>query len=417
MKTMTTSTKNREPQEDHRVSTESQTGTGRTLAIAAACVFVVLVIGFAIAFLIRHHQNEKAKLSSEMASKMTPEVVVVKVQSSGTTYPLVLPGQTAGWYQSPLYARVDGYVASWKSDIGDRVKQGEVLATIDTPDLDQQLNAARAKAAASEAQVTVAESNMSIAKLTYERWRDSPKGVVSEQEREEKKATYDSAMAHLAEAKAQTQLDHADVNRYSAMESFRQVVAPYDGVITARNIDIGDLVTAGSSGNTRSLYAMAQTDTIRVFVDVPQKMAAEVSSGLKASVTSNQFSGRIFSGEVARSSQSIDPQSRTQRTEVDIPNKDHTLTPGANVQVTFQLSQHGLLSVPAAAILFKPQGLQVAVVDQQNKVEFRNVQVAKDNGDTVELSSGVEPTDRVALNIRDDITPGEVVKPMEGDLK
>jgi RND family efflux transporter MFP subunit len=414
---MTTNTNNRELPTDHRVSTDAEKGTGRTLAIAAACVCAVLVIGFAIAFFIRLHVDEKAKLTSDTASRMTPEVVVVNVQSSGTTYPLVLPGQTAGWYQSPLYARVDGYVASWKSDIGDRVKQGEVLATIDTPDLDQQLNAARAKAAASQAQVTVAESNVSIAKLTYERWRDSPRGVVSEQEREEKKATYDSAMAHLAEAKAQTQLDLANVNRYSALESFRQVVSPYEGVITARNIDIGDLVTAGSSGNTRSLYTMAQTDTIRVFVDVPQKMAAEVSSGLKASVTSNQFPGRTFNGEVARSSQSIDPQSRTQRTEVDIPNKDHTLTPGANVQVTFQLSQHGLLSVPAAAILFKPQGLQVAVVDQQSKVDFRNVVVAKDNGDTVELASGVEPNDRVALNIRDDIAPGELVNPMKGDVK
>jgi RND family efflux transporter MFP subunit len=414
---MTTETNDREPQDDHRVPTQSNPGTGRTLAIAAACVLIVLVIGFAIAFVIRLHDNENAKHASDAASHMTPQVIVVNVQSSAATYPLMLPGQTAGWYQSPLYARVDGYVASWKSDIGDRVRQGEVLATIDTPDLDQQLNAARAKAAASQAQVTVAESNVSIAKLTYERWRDSPKGVVSEQEREEKKATYDSAMAHLAEARAQTQLDQADVNRFSAMESFRQVVAPYDGVITARNIDIGDLVTAGSSGNTRSLYTMAQTDTIRVFVDVPQKMAAEVSAGLKAGITSNQFPDRIFTGEVARSSQSIDPQSRTQRTEVDIPNKDRTLTPGANVQVTFQLSQHGLLSVPAAAILFKPQGLQVAVVDGQDKVEFRNVQVAKDNGDTVELASGVEPHDRVALNIRDDIAPGEIVKPMEGDAK
>jgi RND family efflux transporter MFP subunit len=275
--------------------------------------------------------------------------------------------------------------------------------------MDQQLYAAKAKAAASAAQVTVAESSVSIAKLTYDRWKDSPKGVVSEQEREEKKATFEEANARLTAAKAQQQLDEADVGRYSAMEEFKKVTAPYDGVITARHVDVGDLVSAGSSANTSSLYSIAQSNVIRVFVDVPQKAAADMIVGLGAQATSDQFPDRLFRGKVARSAMSIDPQTRTQRTELDIPNPDLALVPGMYVQVTFQLNQRGLLEVPAAAILFRSAGLQVAVVGDDGKVDFRPVTVAKDNGDTVILASGVKAGDRVALNISSAVTPGSDV--------
>jgi RND family efflux transporter MFP subunit len=289
------------------------------------------------------------------------------------------------------------------------------LATIDTPELDQQLDAAEARANAAMAQVKVATANESIAKITYERWWDSPKGVVSEQERQEKKSTYESATAQLEAAKAQHQLDEADVNRLKALEAFKQVTAPYDGVITSRHIDIGDLVTAGSSSGNTSLYTIAQADVIRTFIDVPQKAAAEMIVDLDATATSDQFPGRVFHGKVARSTRSIDPQSRTQRTEVDIPNTDLVLLPGMYVQVTFQLKQRGLLQVPAAAILFRPKGLQVAVVDDENKVEFHPITIAKDNGDTVELDSGVKENERVALNISNYIAEGEAVAPVDVD--
>lgn len=392
-----------------RVSTEAGEGTGHLLAIAVAVLIIVLIIGFVIAFAFRRHREEEARRLAQTETDAKPVVDIVTARPTARAYPLELPGQTAGWYQSTIFARVDGYVGSWSADIGDRVKQGQVLATVETPDLDQQLIAARAKVASSKAQVQVAQSDVSFAKITYERWEGSSREAVSEQERAEKKADYDEAVARLAAATAQEKLDEANVGRYAALEQFKDVRAPYDGVITGRKVDIGDLVTAGSSSNTTSLYTMAQTRVLRVFVDVPQKAAAETVEGLPADITSDQHPGVVFHGKVARASMSMDPQTRTERTEVDIPNPDLTLVPGMYVQVTFQLHERALPEVPASAILFRPAGLQVAVVDNDNKIDFRSVAVAKDNGDTVVLESGVKPGDRVAINISSAIAPGEEV--------
>ena len=398
-----------------RISTDAAPRTGRVLAFVVAALVVVLAIGFGVAFAAHHHTEAMAARAAGDARDAKDAVDVVAVRGTGGHYPLSLPGQTAGWYQSTIFARVDGYIGSWSADIGDRVKQGQVLATIDTPELDQQLNAAKAKADASDAQVAVAQSNESIAKLTYDRWRDSPRGVVSEQEREEKKAEYTSAVAHLAEAKAQAQLDRADVGRYQALEAFRNVTAPYEGVITARHVDIGDLVTLGSSASTSPLYSVAQSNVMRIFVDVPQKAAADMTVGLPAHATSDQYPGRLFSGKVARSAMSIDAQTRTERVEVDVPNADLTLVPGMYVQVTFELNQHGLLEVPAAAILYRPDGLHVAVVRPDGRVQIQAVTVAKDDGEVVELASGVNVGDKVALNISSAITPGQQVTAVDDD--
>jgi len=406
------STPDHQPDETHRparVSTASAPGTERMLKRAVGGLAVVLLVAFLIAFAVRqHHESVARHLAMEM-SHAQPLVEVVTVQPAAKNYPLALPGETTGFYQSTIYSRVDGYVGSWSADIGDRVKQGQALAQIDTPEMDQQLNAARAKAAASAAQAAVAESGVSIAKLTYDRWRDSPKGVVSEQEREEKKAAYEEAMARLKAAQSQTKLDEAEVGRYVAMEKFKTVTAPYDGVITARRLDVGDLVTAGSSASTNSLYSIAQSNVIRVFVDVPQKVAANMVAGLGATVSSNQFSDRVFRGKLARTAMSMDPSTRTQRTEVDIPNPDLALLPGMYVDVTFQLNQRGLLQVPAAAILFRSSGLQVAVVDAAGRIAFHPVTVAKDNGDTVVLSTGVAVGDKVALNLSSAVSDGQQV--------
>jgi RND family efflux transporter MFP subunit len=394
-----------------RVSAKASPGTGRFLAVMVVLLLIVLVVGFLIAYAVHRHTEDAAQELADNTANAKPMVVVVGARTASRNYPLSLPGQTAGWYQSTIFARVDGFVGSWSADIGDRVKQGQVLALIETPDLDQQLNATRAKAATAEAQVNVAQSTVSITKLTWERWRDSPKGVVSEQEREDKKAAYDGAVATLAAAQAQAKADQADVDRLLALEGFKQVTAPYDAVITSRKIDVGDLVSAGSTSSTTPLYSMAQSNVIRVFVDVPQRVAAAMVVGVSADITSDQSPGRVFQGTVARSAMSIDPQTRTQKTEVDIKNPDMALVPGMYVQVSFNLNQRGLQEVPAAAIMFVPAGLQVAVVGDDNRVEFRPVKVAKDNGDTVVLESGVNPGERVALNLSTAINPGEEVDP------
>jgi RND family efflux transporter MFP subunit len=400
---------------DGRISTDAAPRTARVLTFVVGGLVVVLAIGFGVAFAAHWHTEAAADHAAGDARDAKDAVNVVSVHGTPGQYPLTLPGQTAGWYQSTIFARVDGYVSTWSADIGDRVKQGQVLATIDTPELDQQLNAAKAKAEASDAQVEVAQSNASIAKLTYDRWRDSPKGVVSEQEREEKKAMYTAAAAHLTEARAQAQLDRADVGRYEALVTFRNVTAPYDGVITARHVDIGDLVTLGSSASTSPLYGLAQSNVMRVFVDVPQKAAAGMTVGLAAHASSDQYPSRLFSGTVARTAMSIDPQTRTERVEVDVPNADLTLVPGMYLQVTFELNQHGLLQVPAAAILYRPDGLKVAVVLPDGRVQIRPVTIAKDDGEVVELASGVDVGDKVALNISSAITPGQQVTAVDDE--
>jgi RND family efflux transporter MFP subunit len=235
--------------------------------------------------------------------------------------------------------------------------------------------------------------------------------VVSDQEREDKKAGDASATAQLEAARAQVSLDQADVDRYSAFEQFKRVTAPYAGSIIERRVDIGNLVTAGSAASTTSLYRMAQDDPIRVFVDVPQSAAADLMKvGVPASISSTDLSGRPITGAITRTSDAIDPQARTFRVEVDIPNPDRRLVPGLYLQVAFQLQNGGMSQVPAAALLFSSQGPRVAVVDGDATVHFRAVTIGRDDGDKVELSSGVSNGERLVLNISNQIFEGERVR-------
>jgi RND family efflux transporter MFP subunit len=291
-----------------------------------------------------------------------------------------------------------------------------VLATIETPELDAELEAARAQLRTSEAQVKARQAEAEFSKTTNERWRDSPKGVVSEQERESKKADYESSEARLYAAEAQVSLDKSKVDQYSALREFKQVKAPFDGTITERKIDVGNLVTAGSGSTTTPLYRMAQTDPLRVFVDVPQSAAGELmNAGVPAEIRATGAVGGVFSGEIARSAESLNAQARTMRVEVDMPNVKHALLPGMYVNVAFSLPSRGSVEVPAAALIFRSSGAQVAVVDGAGKVQFRDVVIARDNGGLVELSSGVKPGDRLVLNISSQIATGQRVAVMQPD--
>ena len=307
-------------------------------------------------------------------------------------------------------------MAKWLVDIGDHVKKGQVLATIETPELDAELEAARAQLRASEAQVGARKAEAEFSKSTNERWRDSPKGVVSEQERESKKADYESSKARLYAANAQVNLDKSKVDQYNALAEFKQVKAPFDGTITERKIDIGNLVTAGSATTTTPLYRMAQTDPLRIFVDVPQSASGELmNAGAPAEIRATGAVGGVFSGKIARSAESINAQARTMRVEVDMPNANHALVPGMYVNIAFRLPPRGLVEVPAAALIFRASGTQVAQVDANGKIEFENVVIARDNGSLVELASGVQPGDRLVLNISSQIASGQTVAVNEPD--
>jgi RND family efflux transporter MFP subunit len=338
-------------------------------------------------------------------------VDTVEAKAVDAVQRFTLPGQTAAWHASTIYARVNGYVGKWFVDIGDHVTKGQVLALIETPDLDAELAGAQAQLKAADAQVFVRKAQSDFAKTTYDRWRDSPKGVVSDQEREQKRSDYDSAAATLRSAEADVSLDQARVNQYLALSQFKKVTAPFDGVISQRDIDIGNLVTAGSTSATTPLYVMQQNDPMRVFVDVPQRAAADLMQGrVPVEIQTPGGEGHMFPGSVTRTSQAINIQARTLRVEIDIPNAQNTLVPGMYVKVAFGLQPKGLVQVPAAALIFRSGGPQVAQVDHAGKINFRNVTIARDDGNIVELGSGAEPGDQLALNVSSQIGNGDLVK-------
>ena len=404
-------TSRREPD---TVSTEFDPGTARRVKKAVVIGAALLVLGFIAVSVFRFFDERAVSKSGETAYSTPPPVDVVGAHPPSGGQDLVLPGQTAAWDETTIYARVNGYVAKWFVDIGDHVKKDQVLATIETPELDAELAAAKAQLQASRAQVDARKAEAEFSKTTNERWRDSPKGVVSEQERESKKADYESSEARLYAANAQVALDQSRVNQYNALTEFKQVIAPFDGTITERKIDIGNLVTAGSASTTTPMYRMAQTDPLRIFVDVPQSASGELmNAGVPAEIRATGAVGGVFSGKIARSAESINAQARTMRVEVDMPNVDHRLVPGMYVNVAFRLQPRGLVEVPAAALIFRASGTQVARVDANSKIEFTNVTIARDNGSLVELASGVKPGDRLVLNISSQIGAGQAVSAID----
>jgi RND family efflux transporter MFP subunit len=259
--------------------------------------------------------------------------------------------------------------------------------------------------------VKVREADAAFAKSTNERWQGSPKGVVSDQEREDKKAQYAVGIAQLNAARARVSQGQANVDRLTFMTGFKKVTAPYDGVITERRVDIGDLVSAGST----LLYGMAQYEEVRVFVDVPQVASVDVGVGTVVRITASEYPKRVFEGKVTRTSEAIDPRARTLRVEVDLQNKDLALLPGMYIQAEFHLRSANFVQVPASAMLFRASGPQVAVITDKGTVKFQDITIGRDNGNFVEITSGLSVGDKVALNISSQIADGERVTVSENN--
>lgn len=394
------------------VSTEFSPDTGRRLKRAVGVLVTILLVMF-IAVRIDRFFKDRAVARETQATAAAPRAVdVIAVRPVAAAQRFTLPGQTAAWHASTIFARVNGYVEKWIADIGDHVHKGQLLALIETPDLDAELAGARAALQAAQAQMLARKAEADFSRTTYERWRDSPKGVVSEQEREQKKADYESSVARLKAAAADVALDQARLDQFRTMAQFKQVVAPYDGLITQREIDVGNLVTAGSTSATTPLYVMSQNDPMRVFVDVPQGAAAELAAQNAAvDIQAGGSSAHTYSGHLTRSSGAINVQARTMRMEVDLANPEQTLVPGMYVKVSFALQPRGAVEIPAAALIFRSGGPQVAAVDASGHVRFQPVSIARDDGSVVELDSGAQPGDRIALNLSTQVTAGEVVHP------
>ncbi len=384
-------------------------GTGFRMMTSAIVLAIVLGGAFLFVSAIKAGDRSQLAAATEANVKEAPAVEVITVGLAPPTEGLTLPAETRGWYESTIYARVSGYLNRWLVDIGDRVKKYQTLAVIDTPELDAQLEAAKAQLRASEAELKVKETEEEFARTTYERWAGSAKGVVSDQEREDKKAGYAGAEAKLNAQRARVNLDKSNMDRLLYMTQFKEVAAPYDGVITQRQIDIGDLVTAGSNSSTSPLFGIAQSDQIRVFTNVPQSASGDVTVGTAVKITASEFPGQVFEGKVTRTSESIDPHARTLRVEVDLPNPDLKLLPGMYLKAAFDLKSKAAVQIPASALLFRTAGPQVAVIQPDSTVKFKDVRIGRDNGNTIEITSGLSDGDRVVLNINNQIPDGSKV--------
>ena len=340
-----------------------------------------------------HTHTQLAQWSAEQA---VPTVVAAPPSHSAATQSLALPGHLAAFVNAPIYARVSGYLHAWYADIGTHVKAGQLLGLIDTPDLDQQLEQAKA-----DLQSSIA--NEKLAAVTAGRWQKmDQQGSVSQQVTDEKTSDLSAKQAIVA-------ANEANVKRLEALESFKRIVAPFDGVVTARKTDIGDLIDAGG-GNRPELFAVSDEHRLRVYVNVPQSYASEIKPGLTATLTVPERSGMTFNATLDNTDDSITQSSGTLLVQLMVDNSSGLLIPGDYTKVSFTLpaNPHSML-IPASALIFRQQGLQVAVVDQDGRAELKPVSVKTDLGTQVEIDSGLSATDRVIANPPDSLASGDRV--------
>jgi RND family efflux transporter MFP subunit len=363
----------------------------RLFVVLVLCAILLLVVG-GITLLMRRSQYKA--LAKETETLAVPTVSVVHPIAESDSEDLVLPSTLQAYVESPIYARTNGYLKKWYHDIGSRVNKGELLADIDTPEIAQELEQSRAE-------LGTAQANQNLSQITSSRFEGLLKtDSVSKQEA-------DNAAGDLAAKRANTQSAEANVRRLQETESFRHIYAPFSGVITRRNVDIGNLINAGNGGTAQLLFTLAQTDPIRVFVNVPEVYAPAIHQGLGAYLELQQYPGQKFYGKVARTADSIDLNTRTLLTEVDVPNKSGQLLPGGYAQVHLEVKVNGSrLEVPVNALLFRSEGLRAVVIDDNHKTHLQPLMIGRDYGTTLEVLQGLKPTDWIVINPADSLDEG-----------
>ena len=330
-------------------------------------------------------------------------VSVIHPEKASTTIPLQLPGQTKAYIEAPIFAQTTGYLKKWYFDIGVKVKAGDVLAEIDTPQVDQQYNQARA-------QLKVAEAARDLAQVTLKRDQDLyNRRVIAAQD-------FDTAADTYRQTQATVSVDQASVSALEALEDFKIVRAPFDGIVTERDTDIGAYVPSGSGVQ---LFRMAQTSPLRVYINVPQTFARFVKAGTQADLTLNELPDRKFPAHVTNTAGAIDPASRTLLTELEVPNETGELLPGAYTQINLKLQgDTGLVTVPSNVLLFRSEGTAVGIVHSDGKVEIRKVVINRDLGDKLQISQGLSESDQVVLNPSDGLVDGmnaKIAAPKESE--
>jgi RND family efflux transporter MFP subunit len=361
------------------------------LGAVVLCVAGIVFLG------IRSRVAAESRLKNATNQAATPVVQVIYPQPGAPTQEIVLPGSTQAFIDTPIYARTNGYLKRWYFDIGARVKQGQLLAEIETPEIDQQLEQARSD-------FETAEANLQLAKTTADRWQFLVKsGSVSKQET-------DQAVSNLAGMKAAADASAANVRRLEQLQSFERIYAPFDGVVTQRNTDVGDLIDAGASAQPQQLFHMAAIHDLRVYVPVPEVYAPAARVGASADLTLDEYPGETFRGKLVRTSNSIDASSRTLLVEVDVENPAGKLLPGAYVFVHLKVPiEARSVTIPSSALLFRREGLQVGLV-RNGQADLVPVKIGRDYGSTVEIVSGLQASDQVILDPADSLVSGARVE-------
>ena len=370
--------------------------------IVLITLLLAAVLGYAIITGLHARTETASSLAGETKAAAIPTVAVVHPKLTASGEEVMLPGNMQAFIDTPLWARASGYLKAWYTDIGTHVKRGQLLAEIEAPEIDQQLQQARE-------QLNTDEANLKLAQITAERYR------LLLQQDSIAKQDVDTAVQNAAARASTVKSSEANVRRLSETVGYERVYAPFDGVITARNIDVGGLVTAGTNTSGKELFHVAADSTLRVYVSVPEAYSQAAKPGVKAYLTLTEFPGRQFEGIIARNAQTIDQTSRTLLVEVDVKNPKGELLPGSYVSVHLKLpSTVQAVTVPSNALLFRAEGSQVALV-KNGRTLLTPVIIGRDYGDSLEIVHGVAPDDQVIVNPSDSITTGQAVQVQEAD--
>ena len=392
---------------DHGSARDSAAPSRNLRRVGLICVMAAAAIA---GFGIFQRRSQEAEVAGWTRERAVPSVAAITPKLGAASQRLVLHGTVQAWYEAPIYARVSGYLKMWNFDYGAHVKKGDVLAEIETPDLDAQLAAALAKLNSAKALVKVREAEQQFTESTYERWRDSPRGVVSVQEREAKQADYNSALARLNSAVAEVGVDQGEVDRLQALESFKNITAPFDGIVTARETDVGALINAGSGGNGPELFRVADIHMMRIYVQVPQQLSAGIKNGLNAQLHLPQYPNKTFKAAVDTTSSAINTSARTLLVELHSENPDREMQPDAYAQVGFELpTDPNVARIPTSALIFRERGTEVATIRPDDTIELKPITLGRNLGTEVELLSGLTTSDRLVNSPPDSISTGDRV--------
>ena len=403
--------------------------SGRMIRGLLLLTVIILVAAFVIGYLPRHRRELLLSTEADSKNESLPEVSVATVVRGSASGTLVLPGNIQAVTEAPILARAEGFVQKRYVDIGDHVSSGQLLAEIEAPDMDQQVRQAQASLQQSEADLERAtasleqgKANQSLAKVTAERWSNlAGRGVVSRQENDQYQAQYQAQTANVraldravAAAKSSVSAAEANVARLSDMQSYLKVRAPFAGVVTLRNVDVGALVNAGNT----LLFRIAQTNPLRTYVNVPQVNAADVRAGQSAALSTSDLPERKFAGKVARTASALDPASRTLLVEIQVPNPDGRLLPGMYVQVDLNLPRkEPPVLIPSDTLVVRPEGTMVASVDGSGVVHYLRIAAGRDFGEQLEVLSGLTEGQKVIVNPNDSVQEGVKVHPIAAAAK